>query len=174
MEDRFLSRLPMRKLWAIAALSAVAIATTPTFGDSIKSHPEQRKGEIAIGSIEPNDAAGFRGFSPDTVFKLTETASVKFGVKTYLSAWVLYNTKTCQDLSTGTWVGVAAPKYGVASQGTIKGHLANNVCPGHTFTFRSLYYKWDVKTKSKTDQFKADWVGNKTNGVIGTFKLNLK
>jgi hypothetical protein len=172
MRDRN-SLLPGRKLWAIAALATVAIATTPSFGDSIKNHPQQSKERVAIGIME-SGAAENSGFSPDAILKGSGTWKVKYGVTTFLTAWVLYNPDTCKDLSPGNWVGKAAPKYGVATEGYLTGHLANNVCPTHTYKFRSLYYKWDKKTSSKTDQFKATWVGNSKNELIGTFNFKLE
>ena len=69
---------------------------------------------------------------------------------------------------------MAAPKYGLVTQGYITGHLANGACPAFTYRFRSIYYKWDKKTSSKTDQFKANWIGSSSYQVDGTFHLNLK
>jgi len=174
MQDRSLSRLPTRKLWAMLALSAVTLAATPTYSESTKNHPEESKGDIRVGMIQVDPSKGDNGgFLPDTTVKASGTWKVYPNVKTYLTAFVLYNTKTCAEITPGQWVVKSSPNYGNLYGKFIKGHLADGVCPSHTYTFDAIYYKWVIATTAKTDEFKANWKAD-GNQIDVTFHLDLK
>lgn len=96
-------------------------------------------------------------------------------VNEYLTDFVAYNKFTCKEISHGVWTeGSLGPKYGVVTQGLVKGVLANGKCHGKVFTAAGIYYKWVKHTGSDhDDEFKANWKGGGLTNAV-TFYLILK
>jgi hypothetical protein len=98
-------------------------------------------------------------------------------VKTLLTGWVEYNTKSCAEITPGGWKYSSHPKYGTTATGVVSGRLSSGTCAGHSYLFSAIYYTWTklkVNGKApKTDGFSATWTGGKFKEPE-TFKLTLK
>jgi hypothetical protein len=78
--------------------------------------------------------------------------------KTFIEGWTEYNTKTCADISTGSYTVKVAPKKGKLFFAIVNGTLSNGACPGVTFPFHVAYYTWtDANQSVLQDPFTLDW-----------------
>jgi hypothetical protein len=78
--------------------------------------------------------------------------------KTFIEGWTEYNTKTCAEISTGSYTVKVAPKKGKLFFAVVNGTLSNGACPGVTFPFNVAYYTWTSASQSVLqDPFTLDW-----------------
>jgi hypothetical protein len=124
----------MRSVLLGAVLAAAMALPAPTFGET--------KGRPSAGQIA----------QPRTEYKVQRYK------KKLLAAYTEYYPSTCEEVSPGSWSVNTSPKYGQVSFDIISGNLASGDCPGTTFTFAAIYYKWtEHNNKSITDPFTATW-----------------
>ena len=83
--------------------------------------------------------------------------------KTYLAAYAeILPSPTCTEVSPGAWTVTADPKYGKVTFRMLTGKFGDGECPGTTFTFAAIYYKWKAHnnktiTNMISDTFNATW-----------------
>lgn len=78
--------------------------------------------------------------------------------KIFLAAYVEYQPTDCSLISSGAWTIDKAPKYGTTITETLNTTLSNGDCPGVTFPFAALYYRWPGGAGAgKKDQVEGSW-----------------
>jgi len=142
---------------AALALAAALTFSLPSFGQSPSTH---RMGTLAHAPVAAAPPDG-------SVTRAVQRYKTPDPNKDWLAAWTEYTYPDCTPDGPGQWsYSNATTNTGQISQGTIQGTLANGDCPGKTFTFASIYYKWTahnnhsvmVNAAGPTDRFTATWI----------------
>jgi hypothetical protein len=147
------------------ALSILLISAT-MFGSSGNTQASTPAAHNAVGWLQGTPPAADN--VPDAF-----SYNVYPKTKTFMAAFVEYNTSTCAEISPGSWSVTTAPTLGGNSFGTVTGMLGNGDCPGMTFTFAAIYYKWtSAVSTTPNDSFAATWTSPDFT-IPNTFAITL-
>jgi hypothetical protein len=149
-------------LFTTLVLCAAILAGTPAYGASSKPNANSTSAQHdwKVGVVIPDGQEGISDFNPNVSGVHPDTSgyfTVHPDVKTLLVWLVLYNSKTCEEISPGNWTLNSGSKYGNEYKGYVSGKLSNGDCHAYKFTGDGIYYKWVRDPYATHDKFKATW-----------------
>jgi hypothetical protein len=132
----------------------IVMTTVSLFASNLQAQNTQVTGTKSGRLAAPSLGAGW---ASGTLRNLSFSVSPK--LKKFMDAWVEYYPSTCTLASSGSWTVTTPPTQGDTSSGILIGTLGNGDCPGITFPFAAIYYRWTSKGPSgaTSDSFAATW-----------------
>ena len=166
-----------KTFWLAIAVGALAFGAPAAFSPT---YAQTAVGEVSIESATQSgaDVGDFANDDENADPGVNFKGTVHKGVKTFITAYLEYNTSSCAFVSSGTWKVTKKPKKGKTSTGLFAGNIqTSDHCNGTHYTqFNAIYYTAS-KSKGK-DSFKALWSTNDSCGskchVPISVKLTLK